>query len=336
MLCYLNMVVDKNVAFKNSFALESRASFVVKIESKRDLLEATLLAKKEGLPLFPLGSGTNIVPKPQIEAVVAVLALRGIVKENKTVKTMAGENWDEVVAFATQNNLSGIEALSGIPGTAGAGPIQNIGAYGSEIKDSLVQLEVFDIQTEEFKVLENRDCNFSYRDSIFKQEKGKFVITEITLALSEEKPQMPDYRDVKNYFAEKENSAPNMLEIRKAILEIRKSKLPDSSVIPNCGSFFKNPFVTAEKVKKLKEEFGNVPVFQQNNLFKIPAGFLIDSLGFKGKKIGKIEIYKNNALVLTNPYGATFEDLLFAKSEIERAVFQKFGIKLEAEVNILE
>ena len=199
-----------------------------------------------------------------------------------------------------------------------------------------MQLEVFDIQTEEFKVLENRDCNFSYRDSIFKQEKGKFVITEITLALSEEKPQMPDYRDVKNYFAEKENSAPNMLEIRKAILEIRKSKLPDPSVIPNCGSFFKNPFVTAEKVKKLKEEFGNVPVFQQNNLFKIPAGFLIDSLGFKGKKIGKIEIYKNNALVLTNPYGATFEDLLFAKSEIERAVFQKFGIKLEAEVNILE
>lgn len=329
------MTVDKDGILKNSFALNSRASFVIKIKTKKDLVEAVLFANRIGLPLLPLGSGTNLAPKPFIEAVAAEIEIKGIRLKRNTVEANAGEDWDKVVEFAVRKNLSGIEALSWIPGKTGAAPVQNIGAYGAEMKDSLLQLEVFDIKAGEFIILKNKDCAFEYRDSIFKREKGRFVIISTTLGLSEKAPSLPDYRDVKNHFIENKNLSPNLQEIRRAIIEIRKNKLPDPKIVPNCGSFFKNPFVSLYQAKRLKEKFPKMPIFEQNKIFKIPAGFLIDSLGFKGKKIGKIEVYKNNALVLTNPYGAPFQDLLFAKSEIENAVFQEFGIRLEPEVNIL-
>lgn len=329
------MIVE-NGTLKNSFALKSTASFVAKIESEKDLLEAVFLSKKIGLPILPLGDGTNMIPGPYVEAIVAEFETRGIELKETRLRVAAGETWDDIVTFAVQKNLSGIEALSLIPGKTGAAPIQNIGAYGREIKDVIDHIKVFDTKKEEFVIFNNKDCKFGYRDSLFKKEKGRFIVTEVSLLLLKNSPKIPNYKDVKNYFEKKENSSPSLKEIREAVIEIRKNKLPDPKIVPNCGSFFKNPIVSKQQAEKIKNMAPSVPIFEQNGLFKIPAGFLIDSLGFKGKKIGNIEIYKNNALVLTNPYGASFKDLLFAKSEIENAVFQKFGIKLEPEVNILE
>lgn len=329
------MIVDKDTLVPNSFNLESRASFLAKINSEEDVREIFLFSKRQRLPLLALGEGTNIAPKPFLDVVVAIFETKGIEKNGNTLKIASGVNWDEAVAFSVKENLSGIESLSSIPGKCGSAPIQNIGAYGREIGDVLEAVEAFDTKTQELKTIPKKDCEFGYRDSLFKKEKGRFLITKIILNLSNKKPGIPDYKDVKKYFEEREKSSPSLTEIRNAITEIRKNKLPDPKKIPNCGSFFKNPFISKKQSEKIKTEFPNIPIFEQNSLVKIPAGALIDSLGFKGKRIGNIEVYKNNALVLTNPHKATFEDLLFAKSEIEDAVSQKFGIKLEEEVNIL-
>jgi UDP-N-acetylmuramate dehydrogenase len=328
------MVVDKDTTIPNSFKLESRARFVAKIKSDEDVREIFLFSKKEGLPLLALGEGTNIAPKYFLDAVVAIFETKGIEKNGNTLKIAAGVNWDKVVAFSVKENLSGIEALSGIPGKCGSAPIQNIGAYGREISDVLEAVEVFDTKTHEFKTISQKDCEFGYRDSLFKKENGRFLITRIILNLSNEKPKIPDYKDVKKYFEEREKTSPSLIEIRNAIIEIRRNKLPDPKTIPNCGSFFKNPFISKIEAEKIKKLLPSITIYEQNGTYKVPAGALIDSLQLKGKKIGNIEIYKNNALVFTNPYGASFEDLLFAKSEIEKVVFEKFGIRLEAEVNI--
>lgn len=328
--------VDKDGVFPNSFKLTSRASFVAQIKSKGELVEAFNFAKKEGLPLLPVGEGTNITPKPYVKALAALLSIPGLELNSDFFSVSAGEHWDNVVALAVKSGLSGIEALSAIPGKAGASPVQNIGAYGTEMKDVVETVEIFDTKTRDFKILRNKDCKFEYRDSLFKRNPGRFIITNVTLKLSRETPKIPDYKDVKKYFSEKAILAPSLQEIRKAIIEIRSNKLPDPNTIPNCGSFFKNPIVSKEIAEKIKKEFPNLQIFEKDGMFKIPAGFLIDSLGFKGKRIGNIEIYKNNALVLTNPYRASFSDLLFAKSEIEKAVFQRYSIELEPEVNIVE
>ncbi|MEK7642722.1 MAG: UDP-N-acetylmuramate dehydrogenase [Patescibacteria group bacterium] len=329
------MTVDKDASFPNSMSVATEASFVVHLKTKEDILEIAALARQESLPLIPLGDGTNILPTAKLEAVVAVLGLKGIELDGDILKAQAGENWDQVVAFAVKNNLGGIEALSAIPGKIGAAPIQNIGAYGSDVSNVLEYVEAYDRKKEEFITLSKKECQFEYRDSLFKQNKDRFIVTSIQLKLSRETPKIPDYKDVKNYFAKRNITTPTLLEIREAIIEIRKNKLPDPKVVPNCGSFFKNPFVKKEVVKKLKKIFPNMPTFEQESKMKVPAGFLIEQAGFKGKKIGKIEIYKNNALVLTNPNHASFSDIMKAKDTIQKSVFQKFCIMLEPEVNII-
>ena len=330
------MIVDKESTFPNGMALSSKASFVVKIESKKDIIEVSSFAKKEGLPLLALGEGTNIAPNNYFRGVVAILNSKGVEKNKEKLKIQAGERWDDIVRFAVEKDLAGIEALSAIPGKAGAAPIQNIGAYGSEICNTLESLEAYDREKDEFVILSKKDCEFSYRDSLFKKNKDRFIIASITINLSKKILKIPEYRDVQNYFNERRNISPSLKEIREAIIEIRKNKLPDPSIIPNCGSFFKNPFVSKNLATKIKGDFSAIPIFEQNGKIKIPAGFLIDSLGFKGKKLGKIEVYKNNALVLTNPNRASFNDLILAKETIQKEVFTKFGIMLEPEVNIIQ
>jgi len=330
------MIVDKDSAFPNSMSLPSHASFVVYAKSKEDVAEAVALAKREQLPILAMGDGTNLLPSTLTKAVVLILDNRGIKEEDNILTVQAGEKWDDVVKFAVERGLSGIEALSSIPGKAGAAPIQNIGAYGAEIGDTIEYVEVYDKEKEKFVLLDKEDCEFGYRDSLFKKNKSRFIVVAITLKLSKEPPKIPDYKDVKKYFKDRANTSPSLQEIREAIIEIRKNKLPDPSVVPNCGSFFKNPFVTLEKAKALQTEFPTLSVFPSGERVKIPAGFLIEQAGFKGQKIGNVEIYKNNALVITNPHGATFADIIEAKDTIQQSVLSKFGILLEPEVNIIE
>ena len=334
--------VDKDKVVPNSLGIPARASFLVRAKSRKEIKEIVGFAKKEGLPLIPLGDGTNIVPRSQIEAVVMILDLKGIeiLAKNK-LKVQAGENWDNVVKFAVEKNLSGIEALSGIPGLTGTSPIQNIGAYGTEIANHIESVEVYDKTKEEFRILKKQECDFSYRNSLFKKNPDKFIVTQVTLKLQsvhdrKKIVKIPMYKDVSEYFKKINNSSPTLREIREAIIEIRKKKLPNPSITPNAGSFFKNPILENQFTIKLKNKFPEIPLFPFKDKTKISAGWLIEQVGLKGSQIGKILVSPNNALVLTNPNHASFEEVILAKDEIQKSVFQKFGILLEPEVNIIQ
>lgn len=305
------------------------------------------MAKEKKLPLLILGSGTNVILPEYVEAVVALTKTKGLKTKGLQIEVQAGEEWDRVVGFAVENNLSGLEALSSIPGKAGSAPIQNIGAYGTEIGDTLVSVEAYDTSKKDFVVIRKKDCGFSYRDSLFKRNPNRFIITSLILELSKESPSIPNYKDVQNYFAKRENPKPKLKEIREAIIEIRQNKLPDYQQIPNCGSFFKNPIVETKLAEKIKQDFADLPIYTPNlptsdvgrsktsNKVKIPAGYLIEKAGLKGANIDNIVVYEHNALVLTNPFGASFANLVSAKNKIQKIVFQKFGITLEPEVNII-
>jgi UDP-N-acetylmuramate dehydrogenase len=329
------MIIDKESAIPNSINIQSLASFVIKIESKEEIAKADNFAIKTGLPLWIVGEGTNIIPQTYVKAVVAILNFKGIEMKSNQLKVQAGERWDNVVKFAVENNLSGIETLSWIPGKAGAGPIQNIGAYGSEISNCLENIEAYDKTKKEFVTLNKKNCQFGYRDSLFKRHPNLFVITSITLKLSKEKPKMPKYKDAENYFKQKNNSLPNLKEIRETIIEIRKRKLPDHQIVPNAGSYFTNPILEEQNILAVKNKFPQVPIFPSGNKFKIPAGWLIEQTGLKGKKIGKMEISSKNALILTNSNAAGFEEIMKAENFIKEKVFQKFGLVLEREPQIL-
>lgn len=329
------MVVDKDILVPNALGIPSRAKFLAKVSSLEDIEEIVQLAQKEALPLIPLGMGTNIVPRSHIEAVVMILDLKGIELEETELKIQAGENWDNIVKFAVENDLSGIEALSGIPGLAGAAPIQNIGAYGSEIANTIESVETYDTEKKEFVILKKEECDFSYRNSLFKKNPNKFIVTSLTLKLSRDTPKIPDYKDVKKYFEERGDTRPSLKEIREAIINIRKNKLPDPSIIPNAGSYFTNPILEEKVALQIKSQFPEVPLFPFQNQFKISAGWLIEQAGLKGQKVGQLQVYQNNALVLTNPDHATFEEAQIAEKEIITKVFQKFGITLEREPRII-
>ncbi len=232
--------------------------------------------------------------------------------------------------FAVQKNFSGIEALSAIPGTVGGAPIQNIGAYGAEVANVIQDVEVYDVTEKIFKTFSKDECKFSYRDSIFKSEPGRFIVLKVKFLLSKNsKPIIPDYPGVKESL---KSDNPTLQEIREVIKNIRAQKLPDPKIIPNVGSFFKNPIVSKEVFQNIKNNFPEVKSFSvSDSQVKIPAGWLIENAGLKGVDFGKIGTFKNNALVLINNGGADFEDVEMAEEKIKLAVKGKFGIELDRE-----
>lgn len=332
------------------------------------LIEACDMAKKDKRKIFILGGGSNIVFS---DGIIDVFALKIEIKcfeiinetdEFTDIKVGAGEIWDETVAKTIEMNLTGFEALSAIPGTVGATPVQNVGAYGSEVKDTIVEVEVFDLKENIIKTISNSDCKFGYRDSIFKNEaKGKYVITSVTYRLKKEllksssekilgrggREPVPDhfhknfskalsYPGVKKYFEDKGIKNPSLKQIREAIISIRNEKLPNPKESPNVGSFFKNPIVLDKIADKIREEFPNAKFFPSGDGFtKIPAGWLIENSGLKGKSFGNVSVYDKNALVLVNTENATFEDIVNARNTIIEKVKEKFGIILEQEPEII-
>ncbi len=301
--------------------------------------------------LFVLGGGSNIIlPKDMTSFTVLKIENKGIeqVEDDKNsvvLKVASGELWDDVVAYTVDHNYSGIEALSAIPGTCGATPVQNVGAYGQEIKDVLVSIDAYDTQAGEMVSIANTECEFSYRMSRFKKDwKGKYIITHIILKLSKNPPKLPDYPGVKKYFEDKIN--PTLQDIRDAIIEIRWSKLPKPSAVPNCGSFFENPIVDKSIADTIKKDYPNMPTFSvpkrpdllgknKIDLVKIPAGWLIENAGLKGANFGSVGTYEKNALVLVNLGSATQDDVISARDQIISTVYDKFGITLESEPEII-
>lgn len=292
-----------------------------------------------GEDYFVIGGGSNIILSPSVTnkniLKIEIMGRDIVDKENTDVfiKIGSGENWDGVVKWAVENNLSGIESLSAIPGTAGATPVQNVGAYGAEIKDVFISLTAYDTVEKKLVTIKNEDCNFSYRNSIFKStQKGRYIIIDIILKLSTLPPIIPDYPGVKKYFKDLDITNPTLSQIRDAIIEIRWSKLPRPEDWGNCGSFFENPIVEKSIYEKLKLDYPDMPSFEVNkDMVKIPAGWLLENAGLKGVSFGNVGTYEKNALVLINRGGATFDDVLNTKNTIINTVKDKFGIVLKSE-----
>jgi UDP-N-acetylmuramate dehydrogenase len=315
-----------------------------------DLKDIIGYAKENSLNIFPIGGGSNTIfsdlKKNDLDKYLFVLVQnKGIQKtyendDTVNVTASAGEDWDEFVGWCVENDLKGLECLSGIPGTVGAGPIQNIGAYGSEISNTLTSVEVYDIENEKTYNISNADCDFRYRDSIFKQNIGRFIILSVSFSLSKIKDtiQIPEYKDVQLYFLDKKKKKATVREIREAILKIRGDKIPWPTDIPNTGSFFKNPIVDQKTAGILARSNPEMPYYVLPDAqIKLYAGWLIENVDLKGCDFGKIKINEKNALILTNPQGrGSFSDLLEAIDMIQERVGKEYGIRLEVEPNIVK
>lgn len=326
----------------NTFKININAKYFAEIVSVQELLE--LLAdnnlKKE--KKFLLGSGSNILFTKNFNGLVIKNSIPGIkvIEENTDsvlVEAGAGVNWDDLVQFCVDKNYGGIENLSFIPGTTGAAPMQNIGAYGQELSEVFQSLQAVSISLRELKTFGKDDCRFAYRTSIFKEElKNKFIITSVKLKLDKNPAVKTDYGEIKQYLEKEKISSPTINDIRKIIIQIRKSKLPDPLVIGNAGSFFKNPVVDKKRFEIIKAEHNDIAAFKvDENSVKIAAGWLIEKCGWKGKRVGSVGTYSRHSLIIVNHDDATGAEVLEFAMRIKEEVESKFGIILEEEVNII-
>lgn len=335
------MDVHENIPLKKytTMRLGGPARFITQVNSTDELPGIYQNSQNQNIPIFILGGGSNIlVPDEGFNGLVLLCRIKGfeVLDEDDysaTVKIGAGENWDSVVERVVEMNLSGIEAMSAIPGTAGAAPVQNVGAYGQEIADTMISLEAFDLKTGEFTTLSGEDCKFGYRSSIFRTTQiGRYFITSITLKLSKNLPTPPFYAGLQKYLDEHNITNYNPKNIRQAVIAIRADKLPDPREIANSGSFFKNAIVEKWKFEDLLAKYPEMPHFTMSDgNYKIPTGWLIEQAGYKGRELGAMRVHDKNALVLINSSADKYQELADARDEIIRAVFDKFGIEIEQE-----
>ena len=334
--------IKKNVQLKpfNTFGLEAEATHFLAFRSIEQLREA--LIQKGDLPLLVLGGGSNVLLTQNFQGLVLKNELKGIaiLREDTNhvwVEAQAGENWHEFVLKAIENNWAGVENLSLIPGTMGAAPMQNIGAYGVEIKQVFDHLIALEITTGELHKFNNEDCQFGYRESIFKKEaKGKFIITSVVLRLNKVPQFNTSYGAIQQTLQEMGVEELSIKSISQAVISIRQSKLPDPDKIGNSGSFFKNPEIDKIDFEGLKAEFPGIPGYElPQQKVKIPAAWLIEQTGWKGKTFGKIGVHKKQPLVLVNYGGGRGKDIRDLAYKIKDSVSSKFGIELTPEVNII-
>ena len=332
------MTILNNISLKpyNTFGIESIAERFVTVQSLKELKAITAEEKN----IFILSGGSNMLLTKPIKALVVHLNTKGIIVNDADENTVfvtaeAGENWHEFVSWCITQNYGGLENLSLIPGNVGSSPIQNIGAYGVEIKDTFHQLEALEIATGKIKTFTAEDCKFGYRNSVFKNElKGKYVITSVTFKLTKKEHLLTiSYGAIQ---AQLQTESPTIQEIANAIIAIRTEKLPDPAKIGNSGSFFKNPVINNAAFKKLKETYAEMPHYMvTENEIKVPAGWLIEQCGFKGKRFGDAGVHSKQALVLVNYDKATGEEIYALAKNIQSTVATNFGITLEIEVNVI-
>ena len=335
------MDVMTNISLKQytTMKLGGEARYMATADSASDVVSLYRNARKENLPIFVLGGGSNVITHDEVfEGIVLLNKIKGFeiiseTDETTDVKIGAGEVWDEVVEKAIGLGLQGVEAMSGIPGTAGAAPVQNVGAYGQEIADTLISLEAYDSKTDTIVTISANECDFSYRNSIFRdKEKGRYCILNITLQLNKAEPKPPYYASLQKYIDENDIREVNLSVIRVAVLNIRSEKLPDPAELPSAGSFFKNALVEKWKLEELQKEYSDIPNYAMSDgRYKIPTGWLIDKAGLRGYRSHGMRVYEKNALVLVNDSATGYDDLAAIREEIVQIVFDKFGIKIEQE-----
>lgn len=324
----------------NTFGLNAQAAHFTAVQSVDQLRQAL----QSGIrPVFILGGGSNVLFTRDLPGLVIRNEIRGIevvrqFKNRVWVRIGGGEVWHDFVLWAVQHGYGGVENLSLIPGSAGAAPVQNIGAYGVELKDVFVGLEALELDTGLSKYFSRTACQFGYRDSFFKRAgKGRYCITSITLSLTTGRhPLNISYGDIRKTLADMGVKAPSIADISRAVIQIRSSKLPDPAVIGNCGSFFKNPETERAVLENILKTHPHAPHYPlAGGRVKIPAGWLIEQCGWKGKRVGNTGCYEKQALVLVNHGGATGEEVKNLAFAIMDSVEKTFGIRLEAEVNLL-
>ncbi len=337
------MQIQNNFSLKkyNTFGIEAKAKQFVAVHSVEELKQILATHKTEAK--FILGGGSNMLLTQDINALVIHIDLKGkkIIKEDNDyvwVESQAGEVWHEFVLWSIDHNLGGLENMSLIPGNVGTTPVQNIGAYGTEIKDTFVSCNTVDIATQELVTFTKAECKFGYRESIFKQEaKDKYVITSVVFKLTKRNHKINiAYGDITKELEKNNIVTPNLKEVSNAVIAIRQSKLPDPKELGNSGSFFKNPIIPKELYEKAHAQFPDMPHYVVSETeVKVPAGWLIEQAGFKGKRFGDAGIHKNQALVLVNYGNATGQEIFAVSKDIQATVLNKFGIAIEAEVNVI-
>jgi UDP-N-acetylmuramate dehydrogenase len=337
----MKIIKNYDLTKLNTFGIPVQAKFFVSLENELDLKELFATPEFKNNEKLFLGGGSNILFTKDFDGIVVLNKLNGIEileedSESVLIKSMGGEIWHNLVLFTVDKGYWGIENLSLVPGTVGAAPMQNIGAYGVEIKDVLEKVEAYEIEGGEKRVFSNQECEFGYRESVFKNKlKGKYFISAIFIKLNKKENKNIQYRVLQEYLDKNKIEIRNVKDISNAVMEIRKSKLPDPKVLGNAGSFFKNVFVGKEKLEELKQLYPDVPSFEEEGVVKIPAGWLIEQCGWKGKKIGNVGVHEKQALVLVNYGGATGEEVKNLSDQIISSVFSKFGINLTREVNLI-
>lgn len=339
----MSLLIEENKTLKtfNTFGIDVSSRFFIEVETEEQVVELYSMEEFQSIPKLVLGGGSNVLFTKDYEGLVIYINIKGIKHtiENTvvSVESGGGEVWNDLVQYCVSRDFGGIENLSLIPGTVGAAPVQNIGAYGVELKDVFRSCRVFDTYTNEFASFEKKDCNFSYRDSIFKSEKkDRYIILSVSLVLSLDSQLNTSYGAI---HAELENQGillPTIQDLSNVVSKIRVSKLPDPSTIGNSGSFFKNPILDARKLQTIQSSFPAIVSYPINEQFvKVAAGWLIEQCGWKGLQVGNTGTWKNQALVLVNHGGATGAEVKEFSEKIIQSVQRKFGIQLEREVNMI-
>lgn len=337
--------IEKNISLLpyNTFGVDANAAYLFHLREPEGLKELVahpvvhdLLTEIDNLLI--MGQGSNILFTSDFKGLVIRNEIKGIkiVKAGEAdilVEAGAGVLWQDMVEYAVSNNLAGIENLTLIPGTVGAAPVQNIGAYGVEAADTIVKVRMFHLGTREWSELGNRECRFGYRDSIFKHElKNLAVVCSVTFRLSKKAKPMLDYGNVREELEKRGITDPSLRQVSDVIAYIRRSKLPDPAELGNAGSFFKNPLINGDEFQRLSSSFPQVRYFKQGEGYKISAGWLIEQAGWKARRIGQAGCYEKQALILVNYGGASGAEILDLAELIRESVLEKFGISLEREV----
>lgn len=335
------MDIHTNIPLKSltTMKLGGPAQYFAEIHTVQELHAFYQDAKAKNVPIFIVGGGSNLIGHDEgYKGLILRIKLPGfeVVADDlnsTTIKIGAGENWDSVVQRTVDMRLSGIETMSAIPGTAGAAPVQNVGAYGQEISETLVSLDAYDTQTSSMVTLQNEDCGFSYRHSIFRgDEQGRYVITSITLKLSKSLPIAPFYDGLQAYFDEHQITVFTQQVVRDAVIAIRTDKLPDPAVKPSAGSFFKNSIIEGWQADELLKNFPDAKVFPMaNGGVKVATGWLIEKAGFKGQLVHGFRVNEKNCLVLINESATSYADLAAARDEIAGKVRDTFRVQIEQE-----
>lgn len=337
------MIKKENISLQpyNTFGIDVKADRMFTIETVDELREVLRDESLKNEPKLILGGGSNILFTQPVRGVVLMNRLKGIeiVKEEEDVvyvQVGAGEVWHQLVMWAVEKGYGGIENLSLIPGSVGAGPMQNIGAYGVELKDSFYELEALNLSTLEIQKFTAEDCKFGYRESVFKNElKNQYFITSVSFRLTKHPQLNTSYGAISQELAACGVVSPTVKDVSNAVISIRQSKLPDPQILGNSGSFFKNPEVSIEQFESIKQQHPNVVAYPTSTgTMKLAAGWMIEQCGWKGKVVGHTGSHKDQALVLVNYGGATGAEVYHLAQDIKKSVFEKFGVEINPEVNI--